>query len=86
MNVTTRNVLGGLLAAAILVPPTPGSAQPRQVAYPEVKVVLEHPYKPDAAFEKMHGAFLDAVQRKDLGALTALVAPSFLWNGSRPPG
>src|ERR1700733_2911610 len=85
MNVTARNVLGGLLTAATLVLPTLGSAQPRQVAYPEVKVVLENAYKPDVAFDKMVAAFLDAVQRKDLGALTALVAPSFLWTVSDHP-
>jgi hypothetical protein len=33
----------------------------------------------------MNGAFLDAVQRKDLGALTALVAPTFLWTVSGQP-
>jgi hypothetical protein len=79
MGVTTSNVLGGLLAGAILLYMAPSSAQPQQVAYPEVKVVLENPYKSDAAFDKMNGAFLDAVQRKDLAALTALVAPTFLW-------
>jgi hypothetical protein len=71
-------LLGGLLAAAIPLLAAPGNAEPQQVAYPEVKVVLENPYKPDAAFDKMNGAFLDAVQRKDIGALTALVAPTFL--------
>jgi hypothetical protein len=79
MNVTTRYLLGGLLAPAFLLPAAPVGAQPRQVAYSEVKVVLENPYKPDAAFKKMNEAFLDAVQRKDVGAFTALVAPTFLW-------
>ena len=79
MNVTTRPLPGVLLAAAILLQGMPGGAQPQQVAYPEVKVVLNSPYKSDAAFDKMNGAFLDAVQRKDLSALTALVAPTFLW-------
>ena len=50
-----------------------------------MKVVLENPYKPDAAFDKMNGAFLDAVQRKDIAALTALVAPTFLWTVSDHP-
>ena len=85
MNVTTRYLLAGLLAAATLLPAAPGGAQPQRVAYPEVKVVLENPYKPDAAFDKMNGAFLDAVQRKDVGALTALVAPTFLWTVSDHP-
>ena len=85
MNVTTRYLLAGLLAAATLLPAAPGGTQPQRVAYPEVKVVLENPYKPDAAFDKMNGAFLDAVQRKDVGALTALVAPTFLWTVSDHP-
>jgi hypothetical protein len=85
MNVTTSYLLGSLLAPAILLPAAPGIAQLQQVAYPEVKVVLENPYKPDAAFDKMNGEFLDAVQRKDVGALTALVAPSFLWTASEHP-
>jgi hypothetical protein len=38
-----------------------------------------------AAFEKMHAAFLDAVKRKDLQALTALVAPTFLWTVGDTP-
>jgi hypothetical protein len=85
MNVTARNVLGGLLTAATLVLPTPGSPDPQQVAYPEVKVVLENAYKPDVAFDKMIAAFLDAVQRKDLMKLTGLVAPTFLWTVSDHP-
>ena len=79
MNVTRHSLPSSLLAAAILLPAASGSAQPQQVAYPEVNVVLENPYKPDAAFDKMIGAFLDAVQRKDIAALTTLVAPTFVW-------
>jgi hypothetical protein len=85
VSATISNVLGGLLTATILLHAAPYSAQPQQVAYPEVKVVLDNPYKPDAAFDKMNGAFLDAVQRRDLGALTALVAPTFLWTVSGQP-
>jgi hypothetical protein len=85
MNVTTRNLLGSLLAAAALVSAAPAVAEVKKVAYPEVKVTLEKPYTPDAAFEKMHAAFLDAVKRKDLTALTALVAPTFLWTVSDQP-
>ncbi|MBV9969050.1 MAG: nuclear transport factor 2 family protein [Xanthobacteraceae bacterium] len=85
MNVTKRNVAGGLIAVAALFSAPPCSAEVKKVAYPEVKVTLEKPYKPDAAFEKMHAAFLDAVQRKDLSALVALVAPTFLWTVSDQP-
>ena len=79
MNVTRHSLPSSLLAAAILLPAASGSAQPQQVAYPEVNVVLENLYKPEAAFDKMIGAFLDAVQRKDIAALTTLVAPTFVW-------
>jgi hypothetical protein len=85
MNVTTRNLLGGLLAAAVLLPAAPGGAELQKVAYPEVKVVLEKPYKPEAAFEKMRAAFAGAVKSKDLDALAALIAPTFLWTVTDQP-
>jgi hypothetical protein len=85
MKLTKRYFLGGLLVAPILLAGAPSSAQPQLVAYPEVRVVLDNPYKSDAAFDKMSGAFLDAVQRKDLAALTALVAPTFLWTVNDHP-
>ena len=84
-NLVTRNLLGGILAAAVLASAAPGVGEVKKVAYPEVKVTLEKPFTPDAAFHKMHAAFLDAVKRKDLGALTALVAPTFLWTVSDQP-
>jgi hypothetical protein len=82
----THTILGGLLAAALVVLlAPPGAAAVKKIAYPEVKVTLNKPYKPDAAFEKMHGALLDAVKRKDAQAVTALVAPTFLWTvGDQP--
>jgi hypothetical protein len=85
MNVTTRNLRGGLLIAAVLLPAAPGGAEPQKVAYPEVKVVLEKLYKPDAAFEKMRAAFAGTIKSKDLGALTALIAPTFLWTVTDQP-
>jgi len=82
----THTILRGLLAAALAAMfASPGAAAVKKIAYPEVKVTLEKPYKPDAAFEKMHAAFLDAIKRKDAQALTALVAPTFLWTvGDQP--
>jgi hypothetical protein len=85
MNVTTRNLLGSLLAAAILLPAARGGAELQKVAYPEVKVVLANPYKPDAAFEKMRAAFAGGVKSRDLAALTALIAPTFLWTVTDQP-
>src|SRR5271169_3328740 len=82
----THTILGALLAAtvvAMLAPP--GAAAVKKIAYPEVKVTLDKPYKPDAAFEKMRTAFRDAVKRKDLQALTGLVAPTFLWTVGDTP-
>jgi len=55
------------------------SAAVKKVAYPEVKVTVEKAYKPDAAFEKMRAAFADAVAKKDVEALSTLIAPTFLW-------
>ena len=82
----THTILGGAVAAALVVLlAPPGAAAVKKIAYPEVKVTLNKPYKPDAAFEKMHAAFLDAVKRKDAQAITALVAPTFLWTvGDQP--
>jgi hypothetical protein len=54
-------------------------AEIKEVAYPEIKVTLNEAYQPDAAFEKMRAAFADAVAKKDVNALTTLVAPTFLW-------
>ncbi len=60
-------------------------AEVKKTAYPEVKVTVNKPYTPDAAFEKMRNAFADAVDRKDIDALAALVAPTFLWTlGGQP--
>ena len=69
MNVITRYLLGIVLAPAILLAPAPGSAQPQRVAYPEVKVVLENPYRPDAAFDKMNGASSTQSSAGTLGRL-----------------
>jgi len=55
------------------------TAAVKKVAYPEIKVTVSKSYRPDAAFDKMRTAFANAVASKDLGALTALIAPTFLW-------
>jgi hypothetical protein len=43
MNVTKRYLPTGFLATAILLPAASGSAQPQQVTYPEVKVIVDNP-------------------------------------------
>lgn len=57
----------------------------KKVSYPEVKVTVSDSYTPDAAFLSMRTAFAEAVARKDVAALSALVAPTFLWTiGGQP--
>jgi hypothetical protein len=71
-----------LAAATLLIAAALGTAAfagVKRVPYPEVKVTISEAYKPDAAFEKMHAAFADAVSKKDTAALSALVAPTFIW-------
>ena len=74
--------------AAFLIASGLGStavAEIKKVAYPEVKVTVDHAYQPDAAFEKMRAAFADAVTKKDTEALSALIAPMFIWTiGGQP--
>jgi hypothetical protein len=55
------------------------TAAVKKVAYSEVKVTVNKFYQPDAAFEKMREAFGNAVAKKDVDALSALIAPTFLW-------
>ena len=61
------------------------TAAVKKVAYPEIKVTVSKSYRPDAAFEKMRAAFADAVAKKDLVALSALIAPTFLWTLESQP-
>jgi hypothetical protein len=85
---TTQTHVWLLAAIALVVAAGLASvsfAAVKKVAYPEVKVTLSTAYKPDAAFEKMRAAFAAAVAKKDVAALSALVAPTFLWTiGGRP--
>jgi hypothetical protein len=57
----------------------PASAAIKKVPYPEVKVEVAEPFKPDAAFEAMRKKLKDAVAKKDAQALFALVGPTFVW-------
>jgi len=57
----------------------------KKVAYPEIKVTVNQPYAPDAAFQKMHAAFAEAVAKKDTAALFDLVAPMFFWTVNGGP-
>ena len=64
--------------AAILAFAGPASAEVR-VTYPQVRVEPGNVYTPDEAFEKFRKQFTSAVDSKDLNALSALVAPGFVW-------
>jgi len=82
----TRFRLLGLLTALLAAGLGANSiAAVKTVAYPEVKVTTSTAYKPDAAFEKMRAAFANAVARKDVAKLSALIAPTFLWTISGQP-
>jgi hypothetical protein len=61
------------------LPASSVSAEVKRVPYPRIKVEIAKAYKPDAAFEAMRKAFAEAAARKDTGALSALVAPGFVW-------
>jgi hypothetical protein len=54
-------------------------AEVKKVAYPEVKVTIDKVYKPDAGFDQMRAALAGAVKKKDVNALSKLIAPTFLW-------
>jgi hypothetical protein len=64
----------------------PASAEVR-VTYPQVRVELGATYTPDEAFQRFRKQFSGAVDSKDLKALSALVAPGFVWtvNGALAP-
>ena len=82
MRFWLRSTSAVLLVAGLA---SASSAAVKRVAYPEVKVTVDTAYQPDAAFEKMRSAFADAVAKKDIDALSALIAPTFLWTiGGQP--
>ena len=73
-----RLVCAAASLAAILAFAGTASAEVR-VTYPQVRVELGNTYTPDAGFEKFRKQFISAVDGKDLKALSALVAPGFVW-------
>jgi hypothetical protein len=75
-----RGLLIYASAAAFLVAANIASlAAMKEVPYPLVKLQLDEPYTPDAAFAKMQKSFADAVAKKDAQALFSLVGPTFVW-------
>jgi hypothetical protein len=69
--------VGALVATTALC--SVSTASTNKVSYPEVKVTVEAPYKPDAAFTAMRSAMARAIAGKDSNALFALIAPTFVW-------
>jgi hypothetical protein len=71
---------------AVALVPAPAAAV-KKVPYPEVKIEVPPPFKGDAAFDAARKALAEAVAKKDLAALSALVAPNFTWTtGGEPSG
>jgi hypothetical protein len=70
--VSTTTLIALVLSAA-------AAAGVKNVSYPEIKVKVAEAYKPDAAFEKMREALVEATAKKDAAALFALVGPMFVW-------
>jgi hypothetical protein len=71
-----RRVL--IASALILVALAPAAAAVKKVAYPAVKVEMPAPFQGDVAFDAARKALADAAAKKDLAALSALVAPGFV--------
>jgi hypothetical protein len=78
MRAKPFTIAGLALMAAMFT--SGASAELKKVAYPPVKVEVAEAYQPDAAFDKMRKAFIEATRNKDANALFALVAPAFVWN------
>jgi hypothetical protein len=74
-----RHLVLPTAAVVVLFLGHPAAAALKRVPYPEVKVEVSDPYKPEPAFIAMRKAFTDAVAKKDAAALFALVGPSFVW-------
>jgi hypothetical protein len=67
-------------AAALALPLAMSAASAvKQVSYSEVKVETAEAYAPDAAFETMRKALLEAIARKDAAAVFSMVGPTFVW-------
>jgi hypothetical protein len=67
-----------MILSAILLAPSPAAAI-KKSPYPEIKVEAPAPYKPDASLQAMRMSLADAIRRKNVGDLSALVAPAFFW-------
>lgn len=73
-------------AVALILALAPAAAAVKKVPYPAVKVEMPAPVKGDAAFDAARKALAEAVAKKDLAALSALVAPGFVATVGGEPG
>lgn len=71
-------LVASLLALAVAFASAPAAAV-KKVPYPEVKVEAPAPFQGDATFEAMQKALFEAIEKKNLAALSALVEPGFQW-------
>src|SRR5262245_33575412 len=78
MSMTRKWLCGAAALAVGLAFAALASAEVR-ITYPQVRVRLGATYTPDADFDTFRKQFLSAVESKDLNALSALVAPGFVW-------
>ena len=68
-----------LPATALLLALTAPAGALKPVKYPEVKVELPPAAATDPEFQALRTALNEAVAKKDVAALTALVGPTFAW-------
>lgn len=73
-------------AVALLLALVPAAAAVKKVAYPAVKVEMPAPFAGNAAFDAARKTLADALAKKDLAALSALVAPNFVTTVGGEPG
>jgi hypothetical protein len=71
--------LAPLLLLTLLMLPAAGHAGIKKVPYGEVPVTIAATVQPDASFAAFWKSFGEAVARRDMPALFALVAPGFVW-------
>lgn len=72
--------------AALMLPLAMSAAGAvKQVSYPEIKVEMPEAYEPDAAFETMRKALVEATARKDAAAVFSTVGPTFVWTVNGGP-
>ncbi len=77
-------LIPGLIALVVLLAPAPAAAV-KKVPYPEVKVSVTPAFKGDPGLDALRKSLAEAVAKKDMAALSALVAPKFLWTSGGEP-